>query len=340
MAHAQVRAWPEASGLGRLRHKAAAMARASSAYSSFRRSRQNSSVSLTTASKVARMGLGTDVGRSGHAMPDLVPGGARRRAGSGRGDGAGGLPGPGQEIADPLGGMVGQPRQHVGEPGLRVDAIQLCALRRCTGSVGASPTRQLSLQPEAPGADQEVTNGLKHLGKRPLSGASGPCGPQRERTPSRPRKCPMWEPTHQLNGEGRRRRASERDTPPPIPPGEGWQHAWRRTGAQPGKSARATTGGSRLVDGEPARASAGRGRWRRGPYDRGRRVMPAEERDPDLRQARNMARSRGLAQALTTPLDRVRRLQTSLQAKAKAEPTSRFYTLWGKVCREDVLSEA
>src|SRR3954465_3591063 len=102
MPHAQVRGWPEASGLGRLRHKAAAMARASSAYSSFRRSRQNSSVSLTTASKAGRTALGTDVGRSDLAMPDLVPGGARRRAGSARGDGAGGGPGPRLRVADPL----------------------------------------------------------------------------------------------------------------------------------------------------------------------------------------------------------------------------------------------
>ena len=48
--------------------------------------------------------------------------------------------------------------------------VHLCALLRCTVSVGANPTRQLSLQPEAPGADQEVTNGLKHFGKRSLLG--------------------------------------------------------------------------------------------------------------------------------------------------------------------------
>jgi hypothetical protein len=132
-----------------------------------------------------------------------------------------GLPGPRQQTLELMG--LGSARdhalEHVGQPRQGLDPVQLCALRRCTGSVGASPTRQLSLQPEAPGADQEVTNDLKHFGKRPRLGASGPCGPQRERTPRRPRKCPMWEPTHQLNGEGRRRRASERDTPPPIPPG-------------------------------------------------------------------------------------------------------------------------
>ena len=39
---------------------------------------------------------------------------------------------------------------------------------------------KLSLQPEALGADQEATNGLKHFEKRSLLGVSGPCGPQRE----------------------------------------------------------------------------------------------------------------------------------------------------------------
>ena len=68
------------------------------------------------------------------------------------------------------------------------DLVPLCALPRCTDVVGANPTRQLSLQPEAPGADQEATNGLKHFGKRSLLGISGPYGPQHKPTPMRPRK--------------------------------------------------------------------------------------------------------------------------------------------------------
>jgi len=42
---------------------------------------------------------------------------------------------------------------------------------------------------------------------------------------------------------------------------------------------------------------------------------------------------------LTTP-GQVRRLQNVLHAKAKAEPRYRFYSLWDKVCRGDVLGEA
>ena len=53
-----------------------------------------------------------------------------------------------------------------------------------------------------------------------------------------------------------------------------------------------------------------------------------------------MARPQGLADGLATLQERVRKLQTSLQVKAKAEPAFRFYSLWDKVCREDVLAEA
>jgi len=45
--------------------------------------------------------------------------------------------------------------------------------------------------------------------------------------------------------------------------------------------------------------------------------MPAEGRGPDLRQARKVMRSRRLADGPATPLETVRKLQTSLQAKAK-----------------------
>jgi RNA-directed DNA polymerase len=44
--------------------------------------------------------------------------------------------------------------------------------------------------------------------------------------------------------------------------------------------------------------------------------------------------------SLPTPSRTVEKLQRSLHAKAKSEPSSRFYTLWDKVARPDVLAEA
>lgn len=44
--------------------------------------------------------------------------------------------------------------------------------------------------------------------------------------------------------------------------------------------------------------------------------------------------------SLPTPSNTVEKLQTSLQTKAKTEPAVRFYSLWDKVCRTDVLLEA
>ncbi len=44
--------------------------------------------------------------------------------------------------------------------------------------------------------------------------------------------------------------------------------------------------------------------------------------------------------SLSTSHKSVEKLQNSLQAKAKSEPSCRFYSLWDKVYREDLLREA
>ena len=44
--------------------------------------------------------------------------------------------------------------------------------------------------------------------------------------------------------------------------------------------------------------------------------------------------------SLPTPSETVEKLRTSLQTKAKAEPAFRFYALWDKVWRADIIEEA
>jgi hypothetical protein len=131
--------------------------------------------------------------------------------------------------------------------------------------VGANPTRQLSLQPEAPGADQEATNDLKHFGKRSLLGISGRYGPQHKPTPMRPRKDQCE--SRPASGTGR-----------PPSSGKRARHApdgltGVKVAARMAEHQCATRevcsgdhGWQPTVSGEPARASAGRNRWRMGPY--------------------------------------------------------------------------
>src|ERR1700745_1512742 len=68
------------------------------------------------------------------------------------------------------------------------------------------------------------------------------------------------------------------------------------------------------------------------------RVTPGEGRDLSSRQTQYVVRDRGLGN-LSTPLS-VQKLQMALHAKAKAEAGYRFYALYEKISREDILAHA
>lgn len=66
--------------------------------------------------------------------------------------------------------------------------------------------------------------------------------------------------------------------------------------------------------------------------------MPAEGRGLGSRRTQQVARDRRLGN-LSSP-NSVRKLQTALHVKAKAEAGYRFYALYDKISREDILAHA
>ena len=62
-------------------------------------------------------------------------------------------------------------------------------------------------------------------------------------------------------------------------------------------------------------------------------------KEPHFQRSMERSDSRRLMMSLRTP-ETVEKLQTVLREKAKASPSYRFYSLYDKVCRTDVLAHA
>src|ERR1017187_2348803 len=67
--------------------------------------------------------------------------------------------------------------------------------------------------------------------------------------------------------------------------------------------------------------------------------MPGEGRSLSWKPTQEVTKTEGLAMSLTTP-ESVQKVQTALHDKAKKSPNFRFYALYDKVYRKDVLTFA
>src|SRR3954464_8992723 len=68
--------------------------------------------------------------------------------------------------------------------------------------------------------------------------------------------------------------------------------------------------------------------------------MPVEERGPSSRSAQEVVKDPEIGSVILEPPESVQKLQAALQAKAKGSPGYRFYLLYDKLYREDILEYA